>query len=443
MNYENVNTIKKSMSTNELEKKQNKTLKNLKKELERKNREPSIRVGKNSKKRNARIEKILNEEVELENSYDEELPTEYIGVKPDRIPLTRIKRKIGKRERRPEVPEFEDNDVDGIIDFPEIEYSYEVIPPPPPKMKINLDASIKQLCKKQDFVVYSTIENKEGVHKEDGDLPIVVLAVMDGHGSDIVPNIIRELDIANHFQKLDTPSSIQESIITICKKMEEESDNLTTIPSEMKYSVYLKKRILNNHLETSGTTYSAAYLHRNKKTGVLKIVSEWVGDSPMFIFVNGDLAFKSSGHHTNNEKEVELMIQKGFISGVENGGGGFELISEDEIISKSGKYTKSRIPLACTRSLGHNGLVCTEADRVTITAKMTDEISIIVCSDGVGDMLHMDYDIDKLKTYSAEQLVDLAEKRWKQVWKYKGKTTTFPANGYDDCCAVVWSQKNE
>jgi serine/threonine protein phosphatase PrpC len=428
------------MSTYEVENRQNKTLKNLEKELERKSREPSKRLGKNAKKRAARREKILAEEVE---NYDlEQGPIEEIGIKPPRIPLSRIKRKLGHRERRPEVPEFEDKDVDEIIEFSEIECSYEVIPPPPPKIKINLDASIKQLCKKQDFVVYSTIENKEGVTKEDGDLPIVVLAVMDGHGSDIVPKIIRELDIENHFQKLDTPSSIQESILASCKKMKEESDNLEFIPGKMKYSnYYLKKQILNNHLETSGTTYSAAYLHRNEKTGILKIVSEWVGDSPIFIFVNGELVFKSSGHHTNNEKEVELMIQKGFISGVENGGGGFELISEDEIISKSGKYTISRVPLACTRSLGHNGLVCTEADRVTITAKMTDEVSIIVCSDGVGDMLHMDYDIEKLKTYSAVQLVDFAEKRWKQVWKYKGKTTTFPSNGYDDCCAAVWCQK--
>ena len=442
MNYEKATTIKKPMTIDEVNQKHLKTLKNLQKELERKNRDPSIRLGKNAKKRAARREKVLAEEVENSDDNDEEL-TEQIGVKPPRIPLSRMKRKPGHRDGRPDVPEFDDyDDVNDVIEFPELKIIL-VEPAPQPKMSILLDAAIQQLCSKQDIVITCTIESKEGIVKQEGDMPIQVICAMDGHGTDLVADIIRNFVYEDHFQKQDTPSSMQSSILATCKKMKDEDKTFKFIPSQMTYLDYLKKKVSDEKFEQSGATYSAAFIHRNEKTNVLNVVAEWVGDSPIFIFVNGELVFKADEHHSSNEKEVELMIQKGFIDGVQSGGGGFELISEDEIISKPGKYTISKVQLACTRSLGHNGLTCIEADRVTITAKMTDEVKVIVCSDGVGDMLYMNTDLEKLKTYSAEELVDLAEKRWKQVWKYNGKTTRFPANGYDDCCAAVWWQKKE
>ena len=436
MNYVNVTTDNKSITADEVEYKLNETLQ---KELERKTREPSKRLDKNSEKRSARREKILAQKVET--TYEMTDESVFIGVKPPRIPLDRMKRKPGHRAGRPEVTEFDEE-----VDLEE-EDVFKELPPPSPKMLTIVDTAIKQLCNKQDIIVALTISHKEGVTPEDGDLPIDVIAVMDGHGPDLVTDIVRELDFAHHFTKLNTPSSMQSIILASCNEKKDESDKLAYSPSKMSYNEYISKKIRRNTLNDSGTTYSAAYVHRNEKTGVLKVIAEWLGDSPIFVLVNNELVFESIAHHASNSKEVELMKQKGFITDVSTSKGGFEMISDLEIVSKPGKYATLKngdgSQLACTRSLGHNGITCIEAETATIIAKMTDEVKIIVCSDGVGDMLHLGYDIEKLKKYYAEDLVDLAESRWKQTWKVHGTEaiTRFPSNGYDDCSAAVWWQK--
>ena len=317
---------------------------------------------------------------------------------------------------------------------------------PPPKMSVLMDTSVKQLCSQQDAVVCLTIDGKEGVTQEAGDLSIDILSVMDGHGKNIVPDIVKGLDFEHHFKQSITPASMQEAIISKCNEMKAESDKQSWNPSEMSYKEYSAKRISRDTLLRSGTTYSAAYMQRNETTGVLKVVLEWVGDSPIFVFVNGEKVFETITHHANNEHEVDLMKAKGFITGIEETNLGFKVVAADTIVSEPGKYAILKggngSQLACTRSLGHNGITCTEADTATIVAKMTDEVKVIVMSDGVGDMLHMQTDMEKLKTYSSQELVDLAETRWKQTWKYNETTTKFPANGYDDCSAAVWWQKS-
>jgi serine/threonine protein phosphatase PrpC len=403
MNYESVTMKNKSRSVNEVERNLMKTLKNLEKSIERRNRKR------------------------------EKMDSDTIGLKPPRIPLCRIKRKPGHRERRPEVTAFE-HDIE-VQEFPV----------PPPTIMTMIDTAVKQLCCQQDVVVALTIDSKQDIPKEEGDLPIDVIAVLDGHGDDLVPNLVRELDFAHHFQQANTPSSIQTSIQNSCQEKKAESDKREYIPSKMSYKEYMKQKITKRTLKESGTTYSAVYVQRNNKTGILKLLAEWVGDSPIFILVNGELVFEATTHHTSNDKEVEFMKQKGFITNVTSSKYGFQVISENEIKNEPGKYAHLKdgdgAMLACTRSLGHNGITCIEGDRVTIHAKLTDDVKVIVCSDGVGDMLHLEHDIEKLKTYSAELLVDLAESRWKQEWNYHGTMTKFPSDGYDDCSAAVWWQK--
>ena len=325
-----------------------------------------------------------------------------------------------------------------------LEREVDTYVPPPPQMSILMETSDKQLCSKQDVVVCLTIDEKEGVPMEAGDLPIDVVSVMDGHGKNLVPNIVRSLDFEHHFKQRITPESMQAAIISKCYEMKAESDKQTWIPSQMSYKEYAAKKVSKETISRSGSTYSAAYMHRNESTGNLKIVLEWVGDSPIFVFVNGEKVFEAVTHHASNERDVDLMKVKGFITDVEKADTGFEVIGADMIVSRPGNYAIVKADgtqLACTRSLGHNGHMCIEADTATIEVKMTDEVKVIVMSDGVGDMLHMQTDMEKLKTYSAQELVDLAETRWKQTWKYNESTTRFPANGYDDCSVAVWWQK--
>jgi hypothetical protein len=56
-------------------------------------------------------------------------------------------------------------------------------------------------------------------------------------------------------------------------------------------------------------------------------------------------------------------------------------------------------------------------------------------------MINLDIDLEKLKTYSAKELVDFAEKRWKKVWNYDSRKISFPRYGYDDCSCSIWYQK--
>jgi hypothetical protein len=105
-NYYNITSDRKSQSFAELENKKNNTIKQLEKEMERRNRLPSCRLGKNAKKQEARRNLVLSyEEAE---QHIEEVQDIALGIKPSRIPLGRLKRKPGHRERRPEIMNFND-----------------------------------------------------------------------------------------------------------------------------------------------------------------------------------------------------------------------------------------------------------------------------------------------------------------------------------------------
>jgi hypothetical protein len=95
--------------------------------------------------------------------------------------------------------------------------------------------------------------------------------------------------------------------------------------------------------------------------------------------------------------------------------------------------------LACTRSLGHNRITGIETQKVVIDCSIEDEIKVIISSDGVGDMLNLNYDMERLKTFNAYEIVKFAEQRWKQPWIYG--TTQIEMDKYDDCSCCVWWQK--
>ena len=115
-NYENINTTRKSKSSFDSFEEKNKirnTLKNLKKENERRNREPSIRLGKNLKKQFGRSKFVTDEK----NDYEQELESVLIISSVHRIPLKRIRRKVGHRERRPDTINFDEYFGDGYTEL--------------------------------------------------------------------------------------------------------------------------------------------------------------------------------------------------------------------------------------------------------------------------------------------------------------------------------------
>ena len=103
-NYENITVTRKSQTFDEIENKKNNTIKQLKKVIERRNRLPTNRLGKNAKKQEARLNLVLKEK-EVEEQIEEVKDTG-LGIKPSRTPLSRLKRKPGHRERRPDTIYF-------------------------------------------------------------------------------------------------------------------------------------------------------------------------------------------------------------------------------------------------------------------------------------------------------------------------------------------------
>jgi serine/threonine protein phosphatase PrpC len=307
------------------------------------------------------------------------------------------------------------------------------------KMITMSECFVQQLCAKQDISAVLTLPEVEG---QPGDEPVEVIAVLDGHGHDVSVDIIREENFHEHFAKTDPAESLQQALDEKIPIRQKEANSVQFVQGTS-FREYLRKKITNFDVEKSGLTLSFAKIYRNTMTKKLKIVPEWLGDSPINVFVNGELVFNSEIHNALNEAEVERLKNSGVISGTEKGLGGFKVLSEDRIESKPGTYIKfnSGQLLALTRSIGHNRILGIEPQKHVIECSTEDDVKILIYSDGVGDMLNMSIDLEKLKRLSAEELVLLAEKRWKQSWHLKDLYCTFPANGYDDCACAVWEQK--
>lgn len=94
--------------------------------------------------------------------------------------------------------------------------------------------------------------------------------------------------------------------------------------------------------------------------------------------------------------------------------------------------------LVPTASLGHHGktgLPDISDMYCEISYNPSDKIKIILASDGLWDMLNMEFDLYYLLSKNAEELCTFAEMRWKQEWIYFDGKTKFP--GYDDISVCV------
>jgi len=309
------------------------------------------------------------------------------------------------------------------------------------KMNILSESSEKQLCSKQDAAAVLSIEEEEGWIKKSGDQPIDIVAVFDGHGPDLVIDIIRNLNLYQHFASSNPAESIQKDIDIQIQIKKEENNKVQYVVGKS-FRDYMSNKITSTTIARSGATFSFAKIYRNTETNKVKIIAEWLGDSPIIVFINGELVFKSVIHHALNDAEVQRLLQNKTILGTEKSTQGFSVLNEDTISINPGKYIvlKTNDLLSVTRSLGHGRVLGVETQKHVIECSTEDEVKVITFSDGVGDVIHMDYDLEKLKMFSAEEIVELAEKRWKQEWKCGEKMVKFSSNGYDDCCCAVWMQ---
>jgi serine/threonine protein phosphatase PrpC len=254
----------------------------------------------------------------------------------------------------------------------------------------------KQLDKKQDLAVHGKYD--KGYY----------IGAFDGHGTSECIQILRGLDyslIANDPVRIidHTSSWLYNSGSTM---------NFTTIQVEDEIIV---------------TNYNA-------------------GDSECIIFVNGQIVFESISHTLNKPGECERitpMLQR--VRPVTPAWAPIPLSDRRMTVHRSDISNfdtgESIVP---TMALGHNNMTGFDPDIVTMRFKLTDHVRIVSGSDGFWGMIVKSLDEDKLKTFTLEQLVDLAEKRWKQEWEYAGdiknpdsiQLTRFPA--YDDIAVCIW-----
>jgi len=300
-----------------------------------------------------------------------------------------------------------------------------------PTMLIQMDTHVEQIGAGQDIALSMTIDDTD------------IIAILDGHGPDIVTDIIREeKNIENHFKQQDPAVSLQQLIESkIAEKKQQQAKIFWKYNCGISYKQYLKNQINDKNIRRSGSTLSFAKIKRNMEINRTQIHLEWLGDSPIMVFINGELVFNAIMHHSTNQSECDRLRALGVLKSIKEGYYGLEIVDENTIEKKIGKYVyfTNNEGLACTRSLGHNRITGIETQKVVIDCSIEDEIKVIISSDGVGDMLNLNYDMERLKTFNAYEIVKFAEQRWKQPWIY-GKTQ-IEMDKYDDCSCCVWWQK--
>ncbi len=257
----------------------------------------------------------------------------------------------------------------------------------------------KQMDKQQDLAVHG--KYKKGYY----------IGVFDGHGTSECIEILRKLDysvIANDPLRIidHTSSWLYNSGSTM---------NFTTIQVEDEIIV---------------TNYNA-------------------GDSECIVFVNGKLVFESVSHTLTKPGERQRLAP--LLRDVRPVTGAWSPIPLSDrrmTVHRSDisnfKTGESIVP---TMALGHNNMTGFDPDIVTMRFKLTDHVRIVSGSDGFWGMIVKTLDEVKLKTFTLEQLIDFAEKRWRQEWEYAAdikkpdniELTHFP--GYDDIAVCIWENK--
>jgi serine/threonine protein phosphatase PrpC len=291
----------------------------------------------------------------------------------------------------------------------------------------------RQLGSKQDHVATGTYE-KDGLHT-------YWAAAFDGHGDSIIIETIRSIP-------LERMNEIMADISPAIE-MQKEMDSLFGLRGI---------RPLQQLHSGSTMVYAKVVLHEK----YIKVQIGNVGDSQACLFVNGMPIFVSEMHDCDNGKEmVRLLTEKRLNPEmpVIVKGPSFEVFTPDTVASRNGRYLQFQykdglyprnIPLSPSQTLGHCGITGLRPDVTTFTLNRTDAFKIILVSDGITDVMPLQgFTADENLAFccgipSAKEVVDEAERRWKQDWKVfndtdvrKAWTYSFPVNGCDDCCCAM------
>ena len=102
------------------------------------------------------------------------------------------------------------------------------------------------------------------------------------------------------------------------------------------------------------------------------------------------------------EKQIERIINK-YVT---------KQISMGDFILTNGEK------LAMIRALGHELSTVQKMNELTLPIELDDEVSILVATDGLWDVVYEPELLSKFPEYDAEDFMKLASDRWDQEWNY-------------------------
>jgi serine/threonine protein phosphatase PrpC len=246
----------------------------------------------------------------------------------------------------------------------------------------------------------------------------------------------------------------------------------STDPVEMLQELYVKSPIYKQTkvaLE-SGATLALVRILEIREMGECLVETINIGDSSTLIFVNDQLAYINEGHTYQNADEIERLRKMEIAKRIQHKVTHKKtphVLSESEItmitsyevefqckmprIRGETSYDSQihRIFMTPTQSLGHLGITGIKPEKHVEHCYMGEKIRVIVCTDGVTDMLAMDYapDIKALSEFSATQLGEIITSRWLQKWRVVHSRTrllqgesAFREDNRDDISLAIWDR---
>ena len=235
-----------------------------------------------------------------------------------------------------------------------------------------MDSLARQTGSGQDYAAHGTIDNTHYAF------------VFDGHGTSKCIHAIRNIP---HKAFVNSPHPIE----TVADLLDEQHDDYYN----------------------SGSTFTFARIIGNK----IEIYN--CGDSRTVFYLNGELKYQTIDHTFNNPDEV--LRTKQYVDFIRSTKAPFPVSDThvENVESPIGHFRTGE-NLVPSQSLGHNNMTQLAPSYYTYEFNpLVDKVRIVCGSDGFWDML------PDASTGTALQLVDLAEKRWRQLWHFQGQLTTY------------------
>ena len=177
----------------------------------------------------------------------------------------------------------------------------------------------------------------------------------------------------------------------------------------------------------------------------------WMGDSQAQIKIN-DQHYKTQN---DNASSVQEQIADGTIQ-VSKPHWAQHILNDTDVTVTEEHYFKltNGEQLAMIRALGHECSTVQKMNELTVSIKQDDEVTILVATDGLWDVVYEPYLLSKFPDFKADGFVRLATLRWSQPWNYivpsifkdangdTYPTTSIPLADADDVGVVVYKRFN-